>query len=410
MAVYRYRAFDGRGRTRRGTLDEDSRRAVVDRLKAQGLTPIEIIAETAGARQAAAAAARKPSVFSLQRGVPLREVALFTRQAATLVGAGLTLVDALSATMEQAEATRMTAITAGVRDAVNEGRAFADALAQYPAAFSDLYVNMVRAGEQSGTLEIVLERLADFLDGQLELRGKISGALAYPAIMFLVMMGVMGILFAFVIPKIVEVFDQTGQDLPLPTRILIGTTEFMREDGLLVGIGLVALVLAFRWWVRTPAGRARWDAFKLDVPIFGPLARLVAMSRFARTLATLLSSGVPLPTSLQIVRAVVGNTVYAEATDRVHDAVVEGGGLSAPLKRAGVYPPDMVRMVAAGEQSGELEQMLGRVANAYDRQVESQLTIMTRLLEPVMIVVMGGMVFFIMLSILIPMFKINQLV
>src|SRR5690606_31194170 len=132
---------------------------------------------------------------------------------------------------------------------------------------------------------------------------------------------------------------------------------------------------AFRWWVRTPAGRARWDAFKLDVPIFGPLARLVAMSRFARTLATLLSSGVPLPTSLQIVRAVVGNTVYAEATDRVHDAVVEGGGLSAPLKRAGVYPPDMVRMVAAGEQSGELEQMLGRVANAYDRQVESQLTI-----------------------------------
>lgn len=407
MAVYHYRAFDGRGRTRRGTLDEDSRRSVIDRLKAQGLTPIEIIAETAGARRAAA---RKPSVFLLQRGVPLREVALFTRQTATLVGAGLTLVDALSVTMEQAEATRMTAITAGVRDAVNEGWAFADALAQYPAAFSDLYVNMVRAGEQSGTLEIVLERLADFLDGQLELRGKISGALAYPAIMFLVMLGVMGILFTFVIPKIVEVFDQTGQDLPLPTQMLINTTEFMREDGLLVGFGLIALLLAFRWWVRTPAGRARWDAFKLEAPIFGPLARLIAMSRFARTLATLLSSGVPLPTSLQIVRAVVGNTVYAEATDRVHDAVVEGGGLSAPLKRAGVYPPDMVRMVAAGEQSGELEQMLARVANAYDRRVESQLTIMTRLLEPVMIVVMGGMVFFIMLSILIPMFKINQLV
>lgn len=410
MAVYRYRAFDAQGRTRRGTLDEESRRAAAARLKAMRLTPIEIIAETAMARQSAAEAARRPSLFSFSRGVPLREVALFTRQLATLVGAGLTLVDALGASMEQGEATRMAGITAGVRDAVNEGRAFADALAQYPAAFNDLYINMVRAGEQSGTLEIVLERLADFLDGQIELRNKVSGALAYPAIMFLTMLGVMGILFVYVIPKIVEVFDQTGQDLPLPTRILIGTTEFMRLHGAAVAVGLFLAVLAFRAWLRTPGGRARWDAFKLNVPLFGQLARQVAMSRFARTLSTLLSSGVSLPTSLQIVRAVVGNTIYAEATDRVHDAVVEGGGLSAPLRKAGVFPPAMVRMVAAGEQSGELEQMLGRVANAYDREVETRLTIMTRLLEPVMIVVMGGMVFFIMLSILIPMFKINQLV
>lgn len=410
MAVYRYRAFDAQGRTRRGTLDEESRRAVVERLKSMRLTPIEIVAETALSRKTAADAARRPSLLSISGGVPLREVALFTRQVATLVGAGLTLVDALGASMEQGDATRMAAITAGVRDAVNEGRAFADALAQYPAAFNDLYINMVRAGEQSGTLEIVLERLADFLDGQIELRNKISGALAYPAIMFLTMLGVMGILFVYVIPKIVEVFDQTGQDLPLPTRVLIGTTEFMRVNGVTVGIGMVLVAVAFRAWLRTPSGRARWDAFKLDLPIFGNLARHVAMSRFARTLSTLLSSGVALPTSLKIVRAVVGNTVYAEATDRVHDAVVEGGGLSAPLRKAGVFPPAMVRMIAAGEQSGELEQMLGRVATTYDREVETRLTIMTRLLEPVMIVVMGGMVFFIMLSILIPMFKINQLV
>lgn len=410
MPVFRYRAFDANGRARKGTLDEDSRVSALDRLKQQGLVPVDVAQESGVGAPESSGTGLAARVGAVRRRVSLRDVALFTRQLSTLVGAGLTLVEALNASLEQAEQSRMQSVIAGVRDSVNEGMSFAEALKRHPGAFNDLYVNMVRAGEQSGTLEIVLERLADFLDGQIELRNEITGSLAYPVIMFLAMMMVVGILFIYVIPKIVEVFEQTGQALPLPTRVLIATTEFARNNGILLVVAVVLLIAGVRWALNTERGRAFWDRLRLDLPVVGLLARNVAMSRFSRTLSTLLASGVPLPTSLRIVREVVGNTVYAEAIDEVHDAVVEGGGLAAPLRRTGHFPVAMVRMVAAGEQSGELEDMLGRVANAYDREVTTRITIVTRLLEPLMIIMMGGLVFFIMLSILIPMFQINQIV
>ncbi|RMF16638.1 MAG: type II secretion system protein GspF [Candidatus Dadabacteria bacterium] len=404
MPVFRYKAYDASGRIQRGTIDEETRKAAVNRLKQQRLVPVDVEAvhdqgPGAGGRSRRA-----------RTRVSLKDVAMFTRQLATLVNAGLPLVEALTAAVETTDPGPMQTVAAQVRDHVNEGSSLADALRRYPRAFNDLYVNMVRAGEESGTLEIVLERLADFLDGQIELRNQITGTLAYPAIMFLMMLGVLGVLFVFVIPQIVQVFDQTGQELPLPTKVLIGTTTLVSEYGGLILVALAALAYGVHRWLQTPAGRARWDRLRLRLPVLGMLFENIALSRFARTLSTLLSSGVSLPVSLKIVREVVGNTVYADAVDRVYDAVVEGGGLAKPLRNAGVFPSTMVRMVAAGEQSGELEDMLGRVAHAYDREVELRLSIVTRLLEPIMIVVMGGMVFFIMLSILIPMFQINQFV
>lgn len=407
MPVFRYKAYDATGRTQKGTVDEESRRAAVERLKQLKLVPIELVAE----RETAEAATSGVKKWLIQSGsVSLKDVSLFTRQLSTLVNAGLPLVEALTAAHETAEQGPIRSAIAAVRDRVNEGSTLADALRKYPKAFNDLYVNMVGAGEESGTLDIVLERLADFLDGQIELRNKVASALAYPAIMFLMMLGVMAILFVLVIPKIVQVFDQTGQELPLPTRVLIGFTNLITHHGLAMLFGVFVVVYLLRRYLNTPHGRERWDNLRLRLPITGMLAKNVALSRFARTLSTLLSSGVSLPVSLKIVREVVGNIRYAQAVDQVYDEVLQGGGLAKPLKNALVFPSTMVRMVAAGEQSGELEDMLARIARAYDREVELRLAIVTRLLEPVMIVVMGGMVFFIMLSILIPMFKINEFV
>jgi len=408
MPVFQFKAYDAGGKVRKGTIDEESRRAALDRLQRDGLVPISVAMTRSRAGDTDAWATFK-GLF--RRGLSLNDVALFTRQMATMLGAGLPLVDSLTATLEQVdEESRLHQIVASVRDGVNEGQSFAEALRRQPSAFNDLYVNMVAAGEQSGALEVVMERLADFLDSQIDLRNQVLGTLAYPAIMFVAMLGVVVVLFVFVIPKLVQVFEQTGQELPLPTRILLGTADFLDHYGMFVVFMVFAAFVAFRVWTRRPKGRAIWDRVRLRLPIVGPVVEQVALSRFARTLATLLTSGVPLVTSLRIVREVVGNVVFAKAIDRVHDAVVEGGGLAGPLRRTEVFPPALVRMVSAGEQSGELETMLTRVAMSYDREVAVRLTVATRLLEPLMILVMGGLVFSIMLSILVPMFRINQMV
>ncbi len=405
MPVYRYKAYDVEGKVRKGTVDEDSKRAAMAKLRQQKLVPINVKAETSSEPGGGEARSWMP-----RRKASLQDVAMFTRQLSTLVTAGLPLVEALTTAIETADQGPMRSVAASVRDRVNEGTSMAEALRKSGNTFTDLYINMVAAGEESGTLEIVLERLADFLDGQLELRSQLVGAMAYPLVMLVAMLGVIGILFVFVIPKITQVFDQTGQELPLPTQILIALTDFTRNNGGLLAIALVALAFLARYLINTPRGRDVWDRVKVKAPIFGPLNERLALSRFARTLATLLSSGVSLPVSLKIVRAVVGNKIFAEAVDQVHDVVVEGGGLARPLEQTGVFPRAMVRMVAAGERSGELEDMLGRVATAYDRELQSRLVVAMRLLEPILIILMAGLVFFIMLSILIPMFKINQLV
>lgn len=402
MPIYRYEAYHPVTGLRKGELEAESRRALLDRLQKDQLVPIkirELKAERSGF-----------SLGFLRGRVSTRDVALFTRQLATLLRAGLPLVESLTATVEQVEESALKTVILSVRDRVNEGSAFHEALRAYPYAFSDLYVNMVRAGETSGTLELVMERLADFLERQMELRNQILSSMAYPLIMVLAMIGVVSVLFVYVIPKIVQVFEHTGTPLPLPTQILILIATALREHGIIFLASLLAFVWLTRRLGRTPKGRAFLDRLFLRLPIFGTVLRHVIYSRFSRTLATLLSSGVSLPTSLKIVKALVGNTVFSQAIALVEERVIAGAGLSEPLKGVGVFPGTLVRMVRAGEASGELELMLQKIADAYDREVTLRINVMMRLLEPVMIVLLGGLVFFIMASILIPMFKINQLV
>jgi general secretion pathway protein F len=270
-------------------------------------------------------------------------------------------------------------------------------------------VNMIRAGEHSGALEIVLVRLAEFTESQARLRSKITGTMAYPAFMMVIGVVIMGVLFTVVVPKITRIFENTTAVLPWYTKTLIAVSQFAASWWWAMLLVVGAAAYGFLRWKKTPAGRARWDRFVLRVPVFGRLIRQIAIGRFARTLSTLLKSGVPLLVSLDIVKNVLGNTRLADVVDQARDSIREGESIAAPLKRSGEFPPLVHHMVAIGERSGALEEMLGNVANAYESQVETTITALTSLLEPVMIVSMGVVVGFIVFSVIMPILQINNL-
>ncbi len=405
MAVFAYKALDQRGKNVEGLKEADSAKSLRTALRRDGLYLTEVVGE----KQQKAAS---PEV-NVRRWVGGRvkadDVAVATRQMAVLVNAGIPLVDALTALVEQVDHERLKRVLSAVKQRVNEGSSLADALAQHPKAFNNLYVNMIRAGESSGALDVVLFRLADFTEAQARLRSKILGTLTYPAAMVLIGAAVMGILFTVVIPKITKIFDDTKVVLPWTTKALIGFANFVHDWWWAVGLLLAAAVYGFLRWRRTPAGRARWDVWVLDAPVFGSLVRQVAVARFSRTLATLLKSGVPLLTSMDIVRNIVGNSRLAAVIEEARESIKEGESIAAPLKRSGEFPPLVHHMIAIGEKSGELEEMLGNVANAYDSQVETKIAALTSLLEPIMIVVMGVAVAFIVFSILMPILQINTI-
>jgi general secretion pathway protein F len=405
MPVFAYKALDQSGRSVEGLKEADSPRTLRTVLRRDGL----FLTDVTGEKQARAAS---PEV-NVRRWVGGRvkadDVAVATRQLAVLVNAGIPLVEALTALVEQVEHERLKRVLSAVKQRVNEGSSLAEALAQHPKAFSSLYVNMIRAGESSGALDVVLFRLADFTESQARLKAKVLGTLTYPAAMMIIGAVIMGILFTVVIPKITKVFEDTKVVLPWTTRYLIGFSTFVHDWWWALGLLVAAAVYVFLRWRRTPVGRARWDIWVLDAPIFGPLVRQVAVARFSRTLATLLKSGVPLLTALDIVRNIVGNTRLAAVIEEARESIKEGESIAAPLKRSGEFPPLVYHMIAIGEKSGELEEMLGNVANAYDSQVETKIAALTSLLEPVMIVVMGVAVAFIVFSILMPILQINTI-
>jgi len=406
MPVFQYRALDQGGRAVQGLREADSPRSLRTVLRRDGMFLTEVLGE----QQAKAQERREVNVrrFLLGR-VGMRDLAVATRQLAVLTRAGVPLVDALTALVEQVEHERLKRTLGDVKQRVNEGSSLADALAAHPRVFSTLYVNMIRAGETSGALEVVLVRLADFTESQARLRSKIAGTMAYPAAMVVIGTVIMGILFTVVIPKITRIFDSMNVALPWYTAVIIGVSTFVSRFWwalvVLAGLG----VWAFIHWRRTPEGRARWDRFVLRAPIFGSIVRQIALARFARTLSTLLRSGVPLLVAMDIVRNVVGNTRLAEVVDQARDAIREGESIAAPLKRSGEFPPLVHHMVAIGERSGALEEMLGNVADAYEEQVDTTVAALTSLLEPVMIVAMGAVVAFIVFSVLMPILQINTL-
>jgi general secretion pathway protein F len=341
--------------------------------------------------------------------MPASDVALLTRQLASLLGGGVPLLDALTVLSDQATKPPVKKMLSQVRERVREGISLANALAAHPESFSDLYVHMIRAGEQAGALETVLDRLADYGEAQAELMRKVRGALTYPIIMMLVGSAIMGFLVTYVIPQVATIFSQTNQALPLTTQMLVGFSTFLTTYWWLILLAIGAIVAGTLYWLSTTPGRYVYDSLILKVPYLGPTVTKIVSARFARTLATLLASGVQVLPAMDAVKLIMSNRLLADAIQESRDSIREGHGMGATLARSGLFPPMLVEMIRVGERSGELEPMLEKAATAYEREVAASLSQMTTLLEPVMTIVMAAMIVFMILAVLMPIFQLNQL-
>jgi general secretion pathway protein F len=408
MPVYAYRGVTPGGKAVRGHLDAESSRGARARLRRDGIVITEFKETSGKAVDSSTSGPRfnfRVHLPSLRR-ISGMDLAIMTRQASTLVGAGIPLVDGLRALTEQVENARLKSVVGQVRDRVNEGASLADALAQ-TRAFSDLYVSMVRAGEAGGALEKVLDRLADYLEAQVRLQNKVVSIMIYPSIMLAFAVFVVGVLVTVVLPQITELLLSLDQPLPFYTRWIIESSEFARGWWWAVCVVLVGAVVALRAFIRTERGRAAWDRFKLKLPVVGRTVRLIAISRFTRTLSTLLSGGLPIVRALDTAREVANNVVLGEAIDRARESITEGASIAQPLRASGEFPPLVTHMIEVGERSGELEAMLSKVAETYDEQVETMVTRLTALLEPMLILIMVGIVVFIILATLVPLLNIT---
>jgi general secretion pathway protein F len=335
-------------------------------------------------------------------------VAAVTRQMGTMLGAGIPMAEMLSAVIDQADSRRMETIFRSVRERITQGVSFGDALAEYPQLFSDLYVNMVKAGEATGQVDVVLKRLAEFLQRQRALQRKVVSALTYPLLMIAIGLLVVSILMTFVVPKITEMLTDTGQTMPLPTRVLIAISDAFKDYWIVLPLGIAALSVIYNRVYKTKRGELAIDRLKLRLPIVGELLRKSAVARFTRTLSTLLSSGVPAVRSLEIVQTVVGNRIVADATGHIRVRILEGTDIATPLKTTGAFPSVVGYMVAVGEQSGQLEEMLDRIADAYDEEIEVVTERITTVLEPIMIIFLAVVVGYIVWSIVLPILQVGN--
>lgn len=406
MAVYAYKGLDTRGKSVKGVRDADSAKALRNVLKRDGILATEVLEQSEAARKAS----RDIDFRAMFRRVSTMDVAIATRQLSVLIRSGVPLVEALSALIDQLDHPELKTAFTDTRNQVNEGTNLADAMKAHPKVFPILYVNMIAAGEASGTLEEVLARLADFFDDQTRLQSKVRGALAYPAVMVVVVVLILFLMMTVVVPKVTAIFENFNQALPWYTDVLIWVSDLFTNFWWLIAILLAGGVYWFRRWLATEDGRKKWDIFVLDVPLFGPLLTMVAVTRFARTLSTLLASGVPVLTAMDITRNVLGNTELMRVVENARASVREGEGIAKPLKEGERFPPIVTHMIAVGEQTGQLEEMLIHVADAYDQQVEVRVGAMTSILEPLMIVVMGGIVAGIAFAILMPLLQLNEMI
>jgi general secretion pathway protein F len=404
MGAFEYTAVDATGRERKGVLEGDTARQIRQVLREQSLLPVSV-SEVAHTEQR-----RRKTKISLRRGVSAGDLSLLTRQLATLVHAGLPLEEALQAVAEQTEKPRIKSIILGVRAKVMEGHALADGLADFPGVFPDLYRATVAAGEQSGHLDTVLERLADYTESREQLRNRTLGALLYPIVLFVVCSLIVFMLLTYVVPKIVTQFEHSKAQLPLLTRILIAWSDFMRDWGWLVALIVVGAIVGFIRWLRDPAARRKFHAFLLRVPLIGKVVRGNNTARFARTLATLTSSAVPVLEALRISGEVVTNLPMRDAVQDAATRVREGAPIGRSLAASKLFPPMMIHLISSGETSGELETMLDRAATNQEREMDAILTAVVGLLGPLMIVMMGGFVLLIVLAMLLPIFQLNQLI
>ena len=417
MVMYAYKGIGPSGKSVNGVKDAESPKLVRALLRKDGVVVTSVELSKQGGKGAGAGKpggkagsglSKEVDLGAIFNGVSKSDVANFTRQLATLLRSGIALAESLNTLFEQTDNVRLKVPVGEVRTAVNEGSAFADALSKHPKIFDELYVSMVRAGEVAGNLDEVLERLADFLDGAQKLKSKVQSAMIYPLIMLIVGAVIMAVLMIAVIPEVTKMFSSQGKTLPWNTRLLIWGADTLRDYYLLIFIGWGLGIYGFRRWIKSASGRPVWHRFVLKIPMVGDLARKIGVARFSRTLSTMLRSGVPMLRALDTGKEILGNVVLKKAIDDAKQAVTEGESLAVTLKRSGQFPAMMTHMTAVGERSGQLEQMLERVAMTYENEVDLRLGRLTAMLEPLMLVAMGGSVAFVVFSILQPIMSMGS--
>ncbi|MDX1732814.1 MAG: type II secretion system inner membrane protein GspF [Halioglobus sp.] len=405
MTAYRYRALNPQGKIVKGVLEGDSERQVRASLRSDNLRPVEVSeANVARGEQSG------PRLSQLFTRVSAGDLALITRQLATLIESNLPIDEALQAAAQQTRSGRIKGMLLQVRSRVAEGHTLAYAMSEFPQVFNEMYCAMVKAGEHAGYLGPVLGQLADYTEQRQYTSQKLNNAMIYPFILVGVAVAVIGLLMAFVVPKLVGIFAHSQQELPVLTQLLISTSEFVQNYGVWVMVGAVALVVLFRRLLRDTRRRRRWHRMLLRLPGIARVLTAVDTARFASTLSILMASGVPLLESLRIAGEVLTNLVLREDSVEVAERVQEGGSLNRAMQQTGRFPPMMVHMVASGEASGELETMLARSAANQERELEMTLTRVMALFEPIMVVGMGGLVLVIVLAILLPIFDLNTMV
>jgi general secretion pathway protein F len=403
MPIFEYKGLNKQGKNLKGVMDSENIRVARAKLKKDGIFVTDI-----KNKKKSVSAADKKKISG--NSVPVKDLAMMTRQLATMLKAAIPLVDSLAAVSEQVENSNLKEAIADCKNAVNEGSPFFKALLKYPKIFNKIYVSMCEAGELSGTLELILLRLAEFTEAEDQLKSKVKSAMMYPMIMITMSLLLLMGLFIFVIPSMVTVFESNPElQLPWFTIAIIGLSGFLVNFWWVVFLSIFGGWFFFKNWKSTPTGSAQWDAISLKAPFFGPIVRLVAVSRFTRTLSTLLNGGVPMLHALDIVRNVVDNAVLAKAIDDARSNISEGESIAGPLKKSGQFPPIVIHMVTVGEKTGELENMLMQVSDAYDFQVKNKVEGITSIISPVVIVIMGIVIGVIVFAIMVPMFEMQNM-
>src|SRR5687768_6484941 len=399
--AYSYKVRDKAGKVLEGSIEADSTTLVANKLRQMGYVPLAIDKKGTGASK---------ELHLFKPKVKLRDLAVFSRQFATMINSGLSLLRSLSILEEQTESKALAAILKEVRVDVEKGSSLSQALGRHPKAFNRLYIAMVRAGETGGVLDSVLLQLADTIEKQVELKRKIKSAMTYPVAVLALVLLIVTVMLLFVVPTFKDIYSDLGGTLPLPTRILLGVSNVLKKWFLLVLLGEVGLVIAFKRWIQTDTGRGAWDRFKLRMPVFGGLVHKTALTRFSRTLASLLRAGVPILEALEITSETVGNTVVQAAVKDVQEGVKAGEPIARRLENHKTFPPMVVQMLAVGEETGAVDTMLDKVGEFYEQEVEATVNALTSLLEPLLIVVLGGAVGGMVVALYMPMFNVIKLI
>lgn len=403
MPIFDFKAYSTDGKVQKGLIEAESAKAARLKIKKKGWMVTEISVKTT------TSPSTSTQIPFVSGRISHHEIAMMTRQLASLVKANIPLVECLNALVDQTENEKLKVILSQVRQDVNEGSSLAKACAVHNKIFDTIFVNMIEAGESSGTLGLVLLRLADLKETQMRLRSKVISGMTYPILMMVVATGLLLAIFTFVIPKISKIFESMNKPMPPTTKFLMVISDAIVNWWYLIAIAVGVAIYSFQKYIKSPVGMAKWDAFKLKAPIFGPLIRMVAINRFSSTMATLLSSGVPILSSMNIARNLVDNVPIAKAIATARENITEGQSIAEPLRRCGEFPPLVIHMIAIGEKTGELHQMLTTVSESYEEQINTRIESMTALLEPIMILGMGGVIGFIVFSVFMPLLQISNI-